>query len=93
MQEKQLQRLPARTVSPAPGRTFPRGASVSSHSLLIALRCHWPEYVMEGAELGLYMLAACVSVVLFQYPASPVHQALPDSTLRRVLLGMAMGGT
>jgi aquaporin Z len=93
MQEKQLQRLPARTVSPAQGRTFPLGASVGGHSLLTALRCHWPEYVMEGAELGLYMLAACMCVGLFQYPTSPIHQALPDPTLRRVLLGMAMGGT
>ena len=81
MQEKQPQRLPARTVSPAQGRTFTRGTSVGGHSLLTALRCHWPEYVMEGAELGLYILAACMCGVLFQYPASPIHQVLPDPIL------------
>ena len=61
--------------------------------LLNALRRHWPEYVMEGAELGLYMISACVSVALFEYPTSPVHQALPDPALRRILIGIAMGMT
>ena len=48
---------------------------------------------MEGAALGLYMLSACVFVVLLEYPTSPVHQALPDPALRRVLMGIAMGVT
>src|SRR5215813_6171529 len=60
---------------------------------LRTLGLHWPEYVMEGAGLGLYMLSVCVCVVLFQYPTSPVYQALPDPTLRRVLFGIAMGVT
>ena len=72
-------------------RTIPRDASVGGHHLLDALRRHWPEYVMEGAELGLYMISACAFVVLFQYPTSPVHQAFPDPALRRVLFGIAMG--
>ena len=46
---------------------------------------------MEGAELGLYMISACAFVVLLEYPTSPVHQALPDPALRRVLFGIAMG--
>jgi len=48
---------------------------------------------MEGAELGLYMLAACVSVALLEFPTSLVHQALPDPALRRLLIGIAMGLT
>jgi hypothetical protein len=52
---------------------------------------HWPEYVMEGAELGLYLISACAFVVLLEYPTSPVHQALPDPALRRILFGIAMG--
>src|SRR5262245_7116865 len=67
--------------------------SMGDHSLLNALQHHWPEYVMEGAELGLYMLSACVFVVLLEYPTSLVHQALPDPILRRVLIGIAMGMT
>lgn len=48
---------------------------------------------MEGAELGLFMISACLFVALLEYPASPVHQFLPHATLRRVLIGVAMGVT
>ncbi len=54
---------------------------------------HWPEYLMEAAELGCFMIAACGVVTLLQHPGSPVRQALPDPTLRRVLMGLAMGLT
>jgi aquaporin Z len=54
---------------------------------------HWPEYLMEAAELGLFMLSACAVVTLLQHPASPVRAALPDPTIRRVLTGFAMGLT
>ena len=57
------------------------------------LREHWPEYLMEAAELGLFMLLACAAVVAFEHPDSPAHRALGDATLRRVLIGLAMGGT
>jgi hypothetical protein len=71
-------------------RTIPRDASVGGHHLLDALRRHWPEYMMEGLELGLYMISACAFVVLLEYPTSPVHQALSHPILRRVLFGIAM---
>ena len=48
---------------------------------------------MEAAELGLFMISACAFVVLLEYPASPVRQALPDPVVRRVLIGIAMGLT
>lgn len=64
-----------------------------STQLLSALRSHWPEYILEGLELGLFMISACAFVVLLEYPGSPVHQALPDPTSRRVLIGIAMGLT
>ena len=67
--------------------------SVGRQPLLNALRRHWPEYVMEGVELGLYMIATCVFLVLLEYPTSLIHQALPDPALRRVLIGIAMGMT
>jgi aquaporin Z len=84
---------PTVALSPAKARTIPYHASVGGHPLLNALLHHWPEYVMEGAELGLYMISACAFVVLLEYPTSPVHQALPDLALRRVLIGIAMGIT
>jgi len=48
---------------------------------------------MEAAGLGLFMLSACFFTALLEYPASPVVQALPDATLRRALIGAAMGAT
>ena len=54
---------------------------------------HWPEYLMEAALLGLFMVSACSFVVLLEYPGSPVHRMLPDPLVRRLLMGLAMGGT
>ena len=48
---------------------------------------------MEAAELGIFMISACLFGVLFEYPGSPVHQSLPDPVARRVLAGLVMGLT
>jgi aquaporin Z len=58
-----------------------------------ALRTHWPEYLMEAAALGMFMVSACFVGVLLGFPGSPVHQALPDPLVRRILGGIAMGLT
>jgi aquaporin Z len=60
-------------------------AAVSSRSGAIeALRTHWPEYLMEGAALGMFMVSACVFGVLLQgVPGLP----------GRILGGIAMGLT
>jgi aquaporin Z len=58
-----------------------------------ALKQHWPEYLIEAALLGIFMLSACGFGVLLEHPASPVRQALPDDFTRRVLMGLAMGLT
>jgi len=57
------------------------------------LKRHWPEYLMEAAGLGLFMISAFGFGTLLEHPASPVHQALPNSLLRRFLMGLAMGVT
>lgn len=59
----------------------------------IAMRRHWPEYLMEAGGLGLFMVSACGFGTLLEHPASPVHQALPDPFVRRLLMGCAMGLT
>jgi aquaporin Z len=64
----------------------------ASH-MLDALKHHWPEYLMEGAELGLFLISACAFVVLLEYPTSPVYQVIPNPVLRRILIGIAMGLT
>ena len=48
---------------------------------------------MEGVELGLFMLSACLCVALIEYPGSPVHVLVGDPLLRRMLIGLAMGLT
>ncbi len=62
-------------------------------SAINALRHHWPEYLMEGFGLGLFMLAACAVSVVLDHPSSAVHRAIQSATLRRVLFGAAMGAT
>lgn len=47
------------------------------------LRQHWPEYLMEAAGLGCFMVMACTFGALLEHPASPVHQAIPTPWLRQ----------
>ena len=54
---------------------------------------HSPEYLMEAWGLGMFMVSAAVFTTLFEYPGSPVHQALVDGDIRRALIGLAMGLT
>jgi aquaporin Z len=54
---------------------------------------HWPEYLMEAAGIGLFMIVAAACASILEHPASPVRQALADPLLRRALMGLAMGAT
>lgn len=66
------------------------------HSLdgaLEALGSHWPEYLIEAAALGTFMVSACVFTALLEYPGSPVRQVIGSDVLRRALMGVAMGLT
>jgi hypothetical protein len=54
---------------------------------------HWPGYLMEGAELGIFMISACVFSVLLDYPGSSVYRAIADPFVRRLLGGLAMAAT
>lgn len=58
-----------------------------------ALRQHWPEYLIEAALLGLFMISAALFTALLEYPGSPVHSWIPNATARRALIGLAMGLT
>jgi aquaporin Z len=58
-----------------------------------SLRAHWPEYAIEASLLGMFMISACVFGALYEFPQSPVHQAIHSSSLRRVLMGLSMGLT
>ncbi len=54
---------------------------------------HLPEYAIEAALLGAFMVSACSFGVLLEHPDSPVRQAIGDPVIRRVLMGLAMGLT
>jgi aquaporin Z len=54
---------------------------------------HLPEYAIEAALLGAFMVSACSFGVLLEHPDSPVHRAIGDPLIRRILMGLAMGGT
>ena len=58
-----------------------------------SLCLHWPEYLMEAGEAGLYLFSACAVATLLWHPASPVQQSLPSDAVRRMLMGLAMGAT
>lgn len=48
---------------------------------------------MEAGGLGLFMISAVVVTTLFEYPNSSLQGLLPNPAPRRVLIGLAMGGT
>jgi aquaporin Z len=58
-----------------------------------ALRHHYPEYLMEAAELGLFMVSACAFGVLLFHPGSPLAGVVGTGIFRRALMGLAMGLT
>ena len=63
------------------------------NAALSMLRAHWPEYLIEGWALGMFMISAGSITTLFDYPGSPVSRALQDSDVQRVLIGACMGLT
>jgi aquaporin Z len=74
--------------------TGPRPAGIEAGmDFRAALRRHWPEYLIEAFLLGAFMVSALGFTVLLEHPASRLHAALPDPTLRRGLMGLAMGCT
>src|SRR5215469_4265874 len=61
--------------------------------MIRALKNHWPEYLMEATELGIFMISASLFTILLYYPSSPVVRVIPSGFVRRALTGLAMGLT
>jgi aquaporin Z len=57
------------------------------------LQQHWPEYLMEAAALGIFMVSAGVFTTLLEWPGSLAHHEIANPDLRRALIGVAMGAT
>ena len=58
-----------------------------------ALKRHWPEYLIEAACLGSFIISACTFAVILGYPQSPVVRWIASLVERRLLMGCAMGLT
>jgi aquaporin Z len=54
---------------------------------------HWPEYLIEAACLGLFMVSAAGFATLLQHPASPIAAWHLGPVAVRVPMGAAMGLT
>src|SRR6266567_5487093 len=83
--------------SPNLAKTLVPSAAASSEAAKLgafqSLHSHWPEYLMEAGLLGAFMVSACVFGALYEFPRSPVHQAITSQPLRRMLMGISMGLT
>ena len=61
--------------------------------MIKAAREHWPEYLMEAAGLGFFMISAGLFATILEHPDSLARQAIADPVIRRVFMGTAMGLT
>lgn len=61
--------------------------------MINTLRRHYPEYLMEAAGLGLFMISASLITALLEHPASVLHQTIDNPFLRRLIIGIGMGLT
>src|SRR5947207_12494297 len=48
---------------------------------------------MEAGLLGAFMVSACIFGALYEFPHSPVRQAITSQFFRRMLMGTSMGLT
>jgi aquaporin Z len=70
-----------------------KGLAMPRFGALETLAQHWREYLMEAAELGFFMLAACAFTFVLYHPASLVARGIESAPARRALGGLAMGLT
>ncbi len=58
-----------------------------------AFRQHWDRYLMEGAELGIFMAVALFLALLLEHPRSRLHKFFKSEILRRFFFGFGIGLT
>jgi aquaporin Z len=57
------------------------------------MRTGWRAWLAEAAAIGTFMVSALLWTVLLEHPAFVVRHGIADATLRRTLMGVAMGVT
>src|SRR5262245_54713301 len=60
---------------------------------LTSLCLHWPEYMMEFTEVGVYLFFTCALATLLQHPVSPIRHLLANDLVRRACFGISIGAT
>ncbi len=68
----------------------PSGAARGEYAME-ALRQHWPRYLMEGAELGIFMIVALLLALVLEHTRSSLHKAIGSPLLRRFFVGLGIG--
>jgi aquaporin Z len=68
-------------------------ALARSASVAEAINAHWKEYLMEGAELGAFMLSTCIFGFLIYSNRSPLNSLALSPTFESSLMGIAMATT
>ena len=71
---------PAGIVMQRWGDMFLRPQALNAAS---SLNRHWPEYLMEAGEVGLYLFFTCIFATLLQHPASPIREFIVNGFVRR----------
>jgi aquaporin Z len=57
-------------------------------------RCLWhPEFAIEAALLGAFMISALAFTVLMEHPASPVTATVTSPLAKRLVIGLGMAST
>jgi aquaporin Z len=75
-----------------------KGTTAKAHtqqrlSAGVSLKRHWPEYLMEAAELGIFLISAGLFTSLLESPRFFLGRAHLAPSFSRALIGIAMGGT
>jgi aquaporin Z len=74
-------------------RTSVAAPSPVGRSAWQSLRSHWPEYLIEAAALGIFMISAGAFTALLESPHSWLGRVQLAPSLKRAVIGLAMGGT
>ena len=83
----------SRSVAMRPGARVSEPPCRSPPSVARPGARHWPEYAMEAALLGIFMISACLLRGALTTRPRRLAWRFPTPTLRRLLIGLAMGAT
>lgn len=61
--------------------------------MIDSIKNHYPEYLMEAVELGIFMISAGVFVSLLEYDGFIFKKMIPSQQIRLMIIGIAMGIT